>query len=61
MRQAIGRTPQAVEREHGGTGFVIGAVICAALVVAIFAVHGGPDLLGGRFDMTAAASGLSPD
>jgi hypothetical protein len=52
--------PRAVEREQGGSGLVIGAVVCAALLVALFAVHGGPDLLGGRFDLASAVTVPSP-
>jgi hypothetical protein len=33
--------------------FAIGAVLCAAVVVALFALHGAPNLLGDRFNMGA--------
>ena len=41
----------SAEASHAGRdGFVILAVVCAAIVVAMFSLHGAPDLLGGQFD-----------
>jgi hypothetical protein len=38
---------------RGADLFAIGAVLCAAVIVALFALHGGPNLLGERFNMGA--------
>jgi hypothetical protein len=32
----------------GGTGFVVGTVLCAAIMAALFTLHGAPDLLAGK-------------
>ena len=53
MQHAIRNLPETERQSATGGGFVVGAVVCAALMVALFAFHGGPDLLGGRFDTTA--------
>lgn len=54
MRHAIRDIPHYEEERHGrGDGFVIGAVLCAAVMVALFALHGAPNLLGDRFNADA--------
>ena len=51
MRDATRNIPDHGEDTHGARDvFAIGAVVCAAFVVAMFALHGGPNLLGDRFD-----------
>jgi hypothetical protein len=51
MRHATRNIPDHGEDTHGARDvFAIGAVVCAAFVVAMFALHGGPNLLGDRFD-----------
>jgi hypothetical protein len=51
MRHATRNIPDHSEDTHGVRDvFAIGAVVCAAFVVAMFALHGGPNLLGDRFD-----------
>ncbi len=60
MRQAIRHTYEAEPHDMAGSRFVIGAVICAALVVTLFAIHGGPDLFGGRFDGDALTAFNTP-
>ncbi|MEJ0097249.1 MAG: hypothetical protein WDM84_04085 [Bauldia sp.] len=56
MRYATRNFAETAPNESSGGGFIVGAVICAAVMVAIFAFHGGVDLLGGRFDIAAATS-----
>jgi hypothetical protein len=34
-------------------GVVLGAIVCAAIVVALFTLHGMPNLLGDRFNADA--------
>ncbi len=34
-------------------GLVLGAIVCAAVMVALFALHGAPSLLGDRFNADA--------
>ena len=54
MRHAIRQVPEEIPESHGrGDAFVVGAVALAAVMVAIFALHGGPNLLGDRFDASA--------
>jgi hypothetical protein len=54
MRHATRNIPDHAENSHAAKdGFAIGAVFCAAVVVALFALHGGPNLLGDRFDASA--------
>jgi hypothetical protein len=51
MRHATRHIPDDAEDTHAARDvFAIGAVVCAAFVVAMFALHGGPNLLGDRFD-----------
>jgi hypothetical protein len=51
MRHATRHIPDHAEDTHAARDvFAIGAVVCAAFVVAMFALHGGPNLLGDRFD-----------
>jgi hypothetical protein len=51
MRNATRNIRHEVGDAHGRSdGLIVGAVLCAALMVAILALHGGPDLLGGQFD-----------
>jgi len=51
MRHATRNMPRPAEDGDGSTdGFVIGAVIFAAFMVALFALDGGGNLLGDRFD-----------
>ena len=59
MRHAIRNMPE-VQSQSAGGGFVVGAVVCAAVIVALFAFRGGPDLLGGRFDPTPLIGLQSP-
>jgi hypothetical protein len=40
-------------------GSIIFMMAVAAILVTLFATHGGPELLGGRFDLPATAS-LAP-
>ncbi|HEY5080573.1 MAG TPA: hypothetical protein VII91_01350 [Bauldia sp.] len=49
MRHAIRNIPETAPDAATGV-FIVGAVLCAAVIVALFAFNGGPDLLGGRFD-----------
>lgn len=52
MRHATRDIQDHGEETHAGRDvFAIGAVVCAAFIVAMFALHGGPNLLGDRFDM----------
>ena len=59
MHQALDRNPRIAERD-GSAPFVIGAVLCAAVVAAIFTLHGGPDLLGGKFPTVAEIGTATP-
>jgi hypothetical protein len=54
MRHAIRNVPETAPDSAAGV-FIVGAVLCAALMVALFAFNGGPDLLGGRFDSALTA------
>ncbi len=54
MRNAIRDVPHYEDEPHGrGDGLVIGAVVCAAVIVTLFALHGAPNLLGDRFNVDA--------
>lgn len=54
MRHAIRNIPHYQDEQHGrADGFVVGAVLCAAVVVTLFALHGAPNLLGDRFNADA--------
>lgn len=54
MRHAIRDIPHYEDETQGrGDGFIIGAVLCAAVVVTLFALHGAPNLLGDRFNADA--------
>ncbi len=54
MRQAARDIPNYSDETHGrGDGIVIGAIVCAAVMVAIFTLHGAPGLLGDRFNADA--------
>ena len=55
----IERTGETARRDEG-TSFVVGAVLCAAVVATLFTLHGGPDLLAGKFPPLAAVSVQSP-
>ena len=47
----------STEVAHGGhDGFVILAVVCAAVIVAMFSLHGAPNLLGSQFDPASIAA-----
>ncbi len=59
MRQSVEHEHETADRD-GGSGFVIGAVLCAAVLAALFALHGGPDLLAGKLPTLAALSLPSP-
>jgi hypothetical protein len=51
MRHATRNIPDHGHDTQGARDvFAIGAVVCAAFVVAMFALHGGPNLLGDRFE-----------
>jgi hypothetical protein len=51
MRHATRHIPDHGENTRGARDvFAIGVIVCAAFVVAMFALHGGPNLLGDRFD-----------
>jgi hypothetical protein len=50
MRDATRLNPEELQPQGRGDGFIVGAIICAAIMVAVIALHGGPDLTGGRFD-----------
>jgi hypothetical protein len=39
--------------DRGSDLFTIAAVVCAAIVVTLFALHGAPNLLGDRFATSA--------
>ena len=61
MRHAAGNIhgplhDRGTPEDGPSTGFVILAVVCAAVMVAIFALHGGGGLLGDRFDRPAIAT-----
>ena len=58
MRHAI--EPANHAGRDGSTTFVIGAVLCAAVIATLFTLHGGPDLLAGRLPSLAPLSGQSP-
>jgi len=47
MRHAI--DPANRIGRDGGTSFVFAAVLCAAVLAALFTLRGGPDLLFGKF------------
>ena len=52
MRHAT-KAPSGRDRRksHGRSdGLIVGAMLCAAVMVAILALHGGPNLLGEQFD-----------
>ncbi len=54
MRDAIRDIPNYEDAQQGrGDGLVIGAVLCAAVIVTLFALHGAPNLLGDRFNADA--------
>ncbi|MEJ0013519.1 MAG: hypothetical protein WDM94_13040 [Bauldia sp.] len=54
MRDAFSDIPHYQDEPHArGDGFIVGAVLCAAVVVALFALHGAPNLLGDRFNADA--------
>jgi hypothetical protein len=61
MRHATRHLPEEIGESHArGDGFIFGAILCAAVMVAILALHGGPDLLGGRFDTGIAFETQTP-
>jgi hypothetical protein len=47
-------------RREGGASFVVGAVLCAAVIATLFTLHGVPDLLAGKLPTLAAMSLPSP-
>jgi hypothetical protein len=54
MSNATRHVPECeLESQGRGDLFAIGAILCAAVVVAVFALHGGPNLLGDRFNSDA--------
>ena len=59
MRQTI-EHPSEAGRRDGGTSFVVGAVLCAAVLATLFTLRGGPDLLAGKFPTLATLSVQSP-
>ncbi len=57
MHNATRHIPEEIGESHSrGDGFVIGAVLCAAVMVALLALHGGPNLLGDQFDLRVIAA-----
>lgn len=59
MRQTIEHANETARRD-GGTSFVVGAVLCAAVLATLFTLHGAPDLLGGKFPALVGLSVQSP-
>jgi hypothetical protein len=59
MRQVTDHAPRVTQRD-GNAPLVVGAVLCAAVVAAIFTLHGGPDLLGGKFPTVAEIGTSTP-
>ncbi len=58
MRQTMESSNHSGQRE--GMGFVIGAIVCAAVVASLFTLHGGPDLVTASLPALAPASIQSP-
>jgi hypothetical protein len=59
MRQTI-RTATQVRQRDGNAVFALGAIVSAAIVVALFTLHGGPDLLAGKLPTFATVALDSP-
>jgi hypothetical protein len=57
MQTATRHVPdESGEIRHASDGFVLAAIFCAALFVVMFALNGGPNLFGDRFDTSVIAS-----
>ena len=48
MRHSVHQAGESGQRA-GNAGFMVGAVVSAAIMAALFALHGGPDLFAGKF------------